>query len=161
MDVNMDNKKKSLIKEVLRYLVAGGAAFVLDLLTKTLFHSLILPADMGTFSVFGFVNEVRVTLSTGAGFVVGLIVNYLISIFFVFTTESQKKRGKSVKAFLIYLAVSIVGLLVNIGVTQLGCNIMSVSKDDTIMFMLVSCVAAMVALVWNYIGRKVFVYRGE
>ena len=97
----------------------------------------------------------------GAGFVVGLIVNYLISIFFVFTTESQKKRGKSVKAFLIYLAVSIVGLLVNIGVTQLGCNIMSVSKDDTIMFMLVSCVAAMVALVWNYIGRKVFVYRGE
>ncbi len=157
----MDNKKKSLIKEVLRYLVAGGAAFVLDLLTKTLFHSLILPADMGTFSVFGFVNEVRVTLATGAGFVVGLIVNYLISIFFVFTTESQKKRGKSVKAFLIYLAVSIVGLLVNIGVTQLGCNIMSVSKDDTIMFMLVSCAAAMVALVWNYIGRKVFVYRGE
>lgn len=157
----MDNKKKTLIKEVLRYLVAGGAAFVLDLLTKTLFHSLILPADMGTFSVFGFVNEVRVTLATGAGFVVGLIVNYLISIFFVFTTESQKKRGKSVKAFLIYLAVSIVGLLVNIGVTQLGCNIMSVSKDDTIMFMLVSCAAAMVALVWNYIGRKVFVYRGE
>lgn len=157
----MENKKKSLIKEILRYFVAGGAAFVLDLLTKTLFHSLILPADMGTFSVFGFVNEVRVTLATGAGFVVGLIVNYLISVFFVFTTENQKKRGKSVKAFLIYLAVSIVGLLVNIGVTQLGCNLMNVSKDDTVMFMLVSCAAAAVALIWNYIGRKVFVYRGE
>ena len=157
----MENKKKNLIKEILRYLVAGGAAFVFDLLTKTLFHSLILPADMGTFSVFGFENEVRVTLSTVAGFIVGLIVNYLISIFFVFTTEQQKERGKGVKAFLIYLAVSVVGLLVNIGVTQLGCTLLSVGKENTVMFMIVSCIAAGVALIWNYIGRKIFVYKGE
>lgn len=157
----MENKKKNLIKEILRYLVAGGSAFVFDLLTKTLFHSFILPADMGTFSVLGFENEVRVTLATVAGFIVGLIVNYLISIFFVFTTEQQKERGKGVKAFLIYLAVSLVGLLVNIGVTQLGCTLLSVGKENTVIFMLVSCVAAGVALIWNYIGRKIFVYKGE
>lgn len=157
----MESKKKSLIKELLRYLVAGGSAFVFDLLTKTLFHSLILPADMGTFSVFGFVNEVRVTLATTAGFIVGLIVNYLISVFFVFTSEKQKERGKGIKAFLIYLAVSVVGLLINICVTQLGCDLLSVSKENTFMFMLISCVAAGVALIWNYIGRKIFVYKGE
>ena len=157
----MDDKKKKLIKELLRYLVAGGSAFVFDLITKTLFHSLILPADMGTFSVFGFENEIRVTLATTAGFLVGLIVNYVISIFFVFTSESQKERGKGIKPFLIYLAVSIVGLLVNIGVTQLGCNLLSIGKENTIMFMFISCVAAGIALIWNYIGRKVFVYRGE
>ena len=157
----MENKKKNLIKEILRYLVAGGAAFVFDLLTKTLFHSFILPDNMGTFSVFGFENEVRVTLATVAGFIVGLIVNYLISIFFVFTTDEQKQRGKGVKAFLIYLAVSLVGLLVNIGVTQLGCTLLTVGKENTIMFMFVSCVAAGVALIWNYIGRKIFVYKGE
>ena len=94
----MENKKKNLIKEILRYLVAGGSAFVFDLLTKTLFHSFILPADMGTFSVLGFENEVRVTLATVAGFIVGLIVNYLISVFFVFTTEQQKERGKAEKS---------------------------------------------------------------
>ncbi|MBO5870262.1 MAG: GtrA family protein, partial [Clostridia bacterium] len=120
-----------------------------------------LPEDMGKFVVFGFENEVRVTLATALGFTVGLIVNYIISIFFVFTTETQKERGKGLKPFLIYLAVSIVGLLVNIGVTQLGCNILDVSKDDTLMFMFVSCVAAGVALIWNYIGRKIFVYKGE
>lgn len=157
----MDDKKKSLIKELLRYLVAGGSAFVFDLITKTLFHSVILPADMGEFVIFGFVNEVRVTLATALGFLVGLIVNYVISIFFVFTTETQKERGKGIKPFLIYLAVSIVGLLVNIGVTQLGCNLLDVSKEDTLMFMFVSCVAAGVALIWNYIGRKIFVYKGE
>ena len=157
----MENKKKNLIKEILRYLVAGGSAFVFDLLTKTLFHSFILPADMGTCSVLGFENEVRVTLATVAGFIVGLIVNYLISVFFVFTTEQQKERGKGVKAFLIYLAVSLVGLLVNIGVTQLGCTLLSVGKENTVMFMFVSCVAAGVALIWNYIGRKIFVYKGE
>ena len=157
----MDNKKKSLIKEILRYLVAGGSAFVFDLVTKTLFHSFFLPEDMGTFSVLGFENELRVTISTVAGFIVGLIVNYLISIFFVFTTDEQKERGKGIKAFLIYLAVSIVGLLVNIGVTQLGCTLLSVGKENTVMFMFVSCVAAGIALIWNYIGRKIFVYKGE
>lgn len=157
----MNGKTTNLIKEMLRYLVAGGSAFICDLITKTLFHSLILPEDMGTFSVFGFVNEVRVTLATTAGFLVGLIINYIISIFFVFTSESQKEKGKGIKPFLVYLAVSIVGLLVNIGVTQLGCNLLSVSRDDTILFMFISCVAAGVALIWNYIGRKIFVYKGE
>lgn len=172
MDNNNENEKISaekkqkrpvgaLIRELLRYCVAGGTAFLFDLGTKTLFHSVILPEDMGSFSLLGFVNEWRVTLATLAGFLVGLIVNYLISIFFVFTTDSQKKRGKSVSAFMIYLAVSIVGLLVNIGITQLGCNILSVTKDDTLLFMLVSCVASGIALIWNYIGRKVFVYKGE
>lgn len=159
--VKMNDKLKNLIKEILRYCVAGGSAFVCDLITKTLFYSVLLPENMGNFSIFGFENEWNVTLSTTAGFVVGLIINYIISIFFVFTSESQKKKGKGLKAFLIYLCVSIVGLLVNIGVTQLGCNLLSVSKDDTIMFMFVSCIAAGVALIWNYIGRKIFVYRGE
>lgn len=157
----MNDKKKSLIKELLRYSVAGGTAFLLDLATKTLFHSVILPDNMGTFSILGFNNEVRVMLSTLAGFIVGLVVNYLISVMFVFTTESQKKRGKSVKAFMIYLAVSVVGLLINLAITQLGCNIFSISRADTVMFMLISCAAAGVALIWNYIGRKIFVYKGE
>ena len=67
----------------------------------------------------------------------------------------------SLPTFLIYLAVSLVGLLVNIGVTQLGCNLLDISKDNTVMFMFISCVAAGVALIWNYIGRKIFVYKGE
>ncbi len=157
----MNEKYKNLIKEILRYCVAGGTAFVFDLITKTLFYSFFLPEDMGSFNIFGFVNEWNVTLSTTAGFVVGLIVNYIISIFFVFTTESQKEKGKGIVPFLIYLAVSIAGLLLNIGVTQLGCNILSVTTDDTVMFMFVSCVAAGIVLIWNYIGRKIFVYRGE
>ncbi len=155
------DKRKDLLKEMFRYLIAGGSAFVFDIITKTLCYSFVFPSDMGEFNIFGFVNELNVTLSTAAGFLVGLIVNYIISIFFVFTTETQKKRGKGIVPFLIYLAVSIVGLLVNIGVTQLGCNLLSVTKEDTIMFMFVSCVAAGVALIWNYIGRKIFVYRGE
>ncbi len=157
----MLSNKKELIKELLRYCVAGGTAFVFDLITKTIFNSVILPADMGTFEIFGFVNEIRVTLSTTIGFTVGLIINYIISIFFVFTTEEQKKKGKGIKPFLIYLCVAIVGLIVNIAVTQLGCNLLSIEKEDALLFMFVSCVAAGVALIWNYIGRKIFVYKGQ
>lgn len=156
----MDNKRIALIKEMIRYVVSGGIATVCDILTKTLFHSFILPEDMGSFSILGFVNELSVTISTVAGFSVGLMVNYIISICFVFTAEGQKEKGKGVKAFLIYFAVSLVGLLINLGVTQLGCNIFSVTREDTLLFVFVSGVAACVSLVWNYLGRKIFVYKG-
>lgn len=157
----MNENRKKLLMEMFRYLIAGGTATVCDLVTKTLFRSVFLPADMGTYSIFGFVNEITVTISTVSGFLVGLIVNYIISIFFVFTSESQKEKGKGLVPFLIYLAVSIVGLLINLSVTQLGCNILSVGKEDAFLFMFVSGVAACVALIWNYIGRKIFVYKGE
>ncbi|MBR6562507.1 MAG: GtrA family protein [Clostridia bacterium] len=157
----MFKKYEKLIKEMLRYLVAGGSAFVFDLITKTLLHSFVLPENMGVFSIFGFENEVRVTLATAAGFTVGLIVNYIISIFFVFTEEGQKEKGKGLKPFLIYLAVSLVGLLINIAITQLGCNLFSVGKEDTFMFMFISCFAAGVVLIWNYVGRKLLIYKGE
>ncbi len=157
----MDDKKKQLLLELIRYCICGGIAFVCDLATKTLFRSVILPDNMGEFWLFSFRFEYDVIIATTVGFIVGLIVNYLISIFFVFTTEEQKSRGKSVKAFLIYCCVSVVGLLINLSVTQLGCNLLDATREDTVKFMLISCVAAGVALIWNYIGRKIFVYRGE
>jgi len=156
----MKEKKKNFIKELLRYSVAGMSAFICDTAVKTLFYSWILPLHMGTFSIFGFTNEVRVIIATAAGFVVGLIVNYIISILYVFTTDKQKQMGRGVKAFIIYLLVSIVGLVINICITQLGCNIFNIERNPAI-FVAISCVAAGVALIWNYFGRKVFVYRGE
>lgn len=156
------DKKRLLrqITELLRYSVAGGTAFVLELITKTLLLY-FLPENMGMFSIFGFLNEVRVTVATTLGFAVGFTTNYIISIFFVFTSESQKKRGKGIKPFLIYLAVSLVGLLVNIGVTQFCRNLVPTIKDELLVGLAISCVAAGIALIWNYIGRKIFVYRGE
>lgn len=157
----MDKKNISRqVTELLRYALAGGTAFVLELITKTLLLY-FLPENMGMFSIFGFVNEVRVTVATTLGFAVGFTTNYIISIFFVFTSENQKKRGKGVKPFLIYLAVSLVGLLINIGVTQFCRNLLPAKKDELIISLIISCVAAGVALIWNYIGRKVFVYKGE
>ncbi len=156
----MDTKKKELIKEIIRYILVGGTATFFDLMTKTLLHSLILPENMGAFSIFGFVNEWRVTIATVSGFIVGLIINWIISVNFVFTGEGQRDKSKGIKPFLIYIAVSLVGLLLNIGVTQLGCNLLSVTKEDTILFMFVSCVAAGIALIWNYTGRKIFIYKG-
>lgn len=93
----MKDKKKSFIKEILRYSVAGMSAFICDTAVKTLFYSWILPLNMGEFTIFGFTNEVRVILATAAGFAVGLIVNYIISIFYVFTTDKQKQMGRGVK----------------------------------------------------------------
>ncbi len=160
----MKDKTKKFIKELLRYSVAGMTAFVFDTAVKTLFYSMILPVNMGSvdFWIFNYHIgvEVRVAVATFFGFLVGLLINYLISIFFVFTTDKQKEMGRGIKAFLIYLAVSVVGLLINIAITQIGCNIFAIERNPVI-FTLVSCAAAFVALLWNYFGRKRFVYKGE
>ena len=160
----MDNNKEQgrlvrTVKELLRYSVAGGISFVCDFGLKTLIYYLF-PAIGGAI-FFGFELDLSVIVSTTAGFILGLIVNYIISILYVFTTEKQKKLGRGLKPFFTFLWVSVVGLIINYAVTQIGCNMFDITNEKMVPFMIVSVVAAGVGHIWNYLGRKAFVYKGE
>lgn len=160
--MNDENKKqgglKKLILELLRYCVAGGVAFIFDTATLWLFNEKILP-DMGRSDIFGFTLDWRLALATTAGFIVGIIVNYLISIFFVFTGDKQKERGRNVKAFVIFTIVGLIGYFLTVGLVQLGCWLFDCYEG--IGSLLVRAVVAGIVMIWNYVGRKVFVYKGE
>ena len=176
--MNEDNKQKpandrrKLIYELLRYCVAGGVAFLFDSGTLLLFSRLILP-DMGNIALFGvsedsiFYWDVRLAVATTLGFIVGIIVNYLISIFFVFTGDKQKERGRNVKAFIIFTVVGIIGYIMTVAGVQLGCAIFGITTDkeaanyDGFGLFMVRAVVAGIVMIWNYVGRKVFVYKGE
>lgn len=150
--------KKQLIKELLRYCVAGGAAFVFDTATLWLFNEHILPY-MGRADFLGIELDWRLALATTLGFIVGITVNYLISIWFVFTTEKQKERGRNVKAFLLFALVGFIGYLLTVGGVQLGCWMFNVYEGFG--SLLVRAVVAGIVMMWNYIGRKILVYKGE
>ena len=154
----MKDKYKNLIKEMLRYAVAGGSAFVFDYLTLWLFNEIILP-DMGKSVLLGVDIDWRLALATTFGFIVGIVVNYLVSIWFVFTGENQKARGRNVKAFLIFTAVGIVGYFLTVGGVQLGCWMFDCYEG--LGALLVRGVVAGIVMVWNYLGRKILVYKGE
>ena len=145
--------KKELIKEMLRYVVAGGIAFVADQFIRNLFVNAILP-DMGMTGIFDWRSVVGTTL----GFIVGIVVNYLVSIFYVFTNEQQKKLGRDFKSFMIFALVGIIGFFM----TQAGIQVIcwSFGRYEGVVYAAASFFMAGVVMFWNYLGRKIFVYKG-
>ena len=130
-----------VIGEFLRYCVVGGIAFLTDFGTLVAAQELLLKNY--SFGVY---------VATVLGFVVGLAVNYALSLWFVFTQKKDRGRGRSVGAFLVFGVVGILGLLWTelgmwVGVDLLGWN-----------YMPVKVLVTGAVLVWNYIGRKVLVF---
>ena len=142
-------KQRQLLFEFLRYVLVGGVAFVVD--------AGVLAAAKELF----FKNNCtagQMAVCVAGGFVAGLAANYLLSNLFVFRSAEQRERGRSFKAFLVYAAVGVVGF----GLTELLMYLgVSVVGSDGLWYLAVKCAVAAVVLVWNYVGRKLFVYQGK
>ena len=144
------NLKKNNLFEFLRYAIVGGFAAVVDMGVNYAMLYWILGATKD--------DKLQVAIAVTAGFVIGLIVNFVLSNIFVFRSEEQQKEGKTVKAFLIYAAVGIIGYFLTVGLTLLGTFFIG---ESGIWYLVLTCFVKGIVLVWNYIGRKIFVYRGH
>ncbi len=142
-------KDKKTLWELLRYLVVGAVAAIVDLCVLALFTELIFNSNKEIFAL---------SISTAAGFLAGLIVNYLLSMIFVFVNAEQKEKNKNrIKTFLIFALVGIIGLLL----TELLMNVgMLVCPKEGFWYLLLSCFVKGIVMLWNYFGRKIFVYKG-
>ena len=143
-------KRRDLIFEILRYCVVGGIAAVADMAANYVMLYYVLSASKDV--------SWAVAVSVTVGFIVGLTTNYILSNIFVFNKESQKKNGRSVKAFLIYVAVGIVGYFISVGLTLLGTRFIA---DTGIWYLVLTCFVKVIVLAWNYVGRKILVYKGQ
>lgn len=92
-----NNKKGKLIKQILKFGVVGGLSFVIDFVVYTIVIKLI----PGQYSYI---------LAGISGFTISLIFNYLASMAFVF---ERKDNADKRKEFLIFLVLSLIGLLLN------------------------------------------------
>lgn len=141
---------KSTIFEFLRYVIVGGVSAVVDMGVNYVTLYFILGGTKD--------DRLKVALAVTAGFLVGLAVNYILSNIFVFSTAEQRKKGRTVGAFLIYLAVGVVGYGLTVGLTLLGTLII---VDSGLWYLLMTCVVKGLVLIWNYVGRKILVYKGR
>lgn len=144
------NLKKETIWEFLRYAVVGGVAALVDMGVNYVMLYVILGASGE--------DKWQVAVSVTAGFIVGLIVNFVLSNIFVFRKVEQQKEGKTVKAFIIYVIVGVIGYGLTVGLTLLGTLI---TGESGFLYLALTCVVKGIVLIWNYIGRKIFVYRGQ
>ena len=146
----VNEKTKRLLAEFLRYVVVGGVSFLADAGSMTLAKVLLFQQEEG----FG----VGLALCVALGFVVGLVVNYLLSCLFVFRSEDQRVLGRGLVPFLLYTAVGVIGFLL----TELGMYIgVGLIGSEGFRYVFVKCGVAALVLVWNYVGRKFFVYKGK
>ena len=142
-------KSNNIIYEFLRYCVVGGIAFVVDTGVLAFSREIIFRGNIG---------ETVMAVSVAAGFIAGLTVNYILSIFLVFKTAGQQKKIRTIKAFIGFALIGLIGLGLTELLMYLGVKIVG---SAGFWYLLVKCFVAGAVLIWNYIGRKIFVFKGE
>ncbi len=141
---------KNNIMEFLRYALIGGVSALVDMGVNYLCLYYVFHATKD--------DKGPVALSVTIGFIAGLIVNYVLSNIFVFRSQEQKEKGKTLSAFLIYAGVGVVGYFMTVGLTLLGTRFIG---KEGIWYLLMTAVVKGIVLIWNYLGRKIFVYKGK
>ena len=117
-----------------RYVVVGGGAFVVD---------------FGTLALLNKLAGLNYLWSAGISFSLGLVVNYLVAVRWVFADRRVQRRSVELA---VYALVGVVGLLLN----QLTIWVLTagVGLDP-----LVSKLAAgAVVLLWNFGARKLALF---
>lgn len=151
------NEKYPLAFEIIRFLIVGGIATVVDFFTMGIILYLFNPSIYPHFyNVFyggtGNPSLLANMVGTGSGFVVGLIINYVLSVFFVFI---NKGKSKSTKGFLQFAVLSAIGLAIHeIGMYLLG-GLLGINE------WIIKIVMTLIVLVYNYLSRKLLIFKKQ
>lgn len=103
---------KIIKNQVVRFIFSAGAGFIVDVSAYYLFYHNLLTEK--TYHVFN--TEIRnSTLSLAISFFLGVIVNFLITRYMVFT-ESKSPPSKQ---FIRFSSVAIIGFFANLGAIKI------------------------------------------
>ena len=156
--------KKQLFWEIFRFLLVGGAATLVDYFVFWLFDGVIF-STIATHSTG--LATLFLTISTALGFCAGLALNWLLSVKFVFRAVRDKEQARSKKSFAVFTLIGVIGLIITeLGVLGLVALFPEISLFGSVELMgtawekwLAKAIMTAIVLVWNYVGRKIFVFR--
>lgn len=128
----MKNKLKDLLLQIIKFVGVGGLCFIID------FAVLLLLVDYA---------HIHYLLSAALAFFISVVVNYILSILFVFHVDPAHNKRRS---FWIFLFSSIVGLALTELLMWIGVDCIHLN------FLFVKVGATAVVMVYNFITRKLF-----
>lgn len=139
---------KKLFEQIIRFGIVGFFCFLIDY---------GLTVGLANFG------GVHYMLSKFIGFVVSAIVNYILSIKFVF---NQKKEMDKRKEFIVFIILSAIGLLLNEVILYICIDVIFANSTllqgyitEEIMLSISALFATGVVMVYNFISRKLFLER--
>ena len=124
---------KKLISQIIKFGFVGFLCFFID------------------YGIMVFLTEalkINYLISSGCSFSVSVIVNYILSIKFVFDADRDANK---VKQFLVFLFFSIGGLIINQIVMWVAVDLLG------IFYMISKIGATAIVMVYNLITRKLFI----
>ena len=163
------NKKENMW-ELIKFLITGVACAVADYFTTSLFLRICAGIPSGV---------AQSAISLLAGFIVGVILNYILSTYWVFKGKQDKAVTKSTKFIILFIVFSAIAYGLSF-LTYEGCrilfshapgvNINECSIDYILKFQfwgdlvfwfytVAFVLKTLVGLVWNYFTRKYILYK--
>ncbi len=124
--------------QLFRYAFVGGAAFVVD---------------YGTLWVCTEYLGIHYQFSAALGFVFGLIVNYLISIKWVFTTNAASRSSSLTFRSFEFIGYAIIGL---IGLGLNAAILWICTERLGVYYMGSKLISTALVFFWNFIARRIF-----
>ena len=122
---------KKLISQFFKFGVVGVIAFIVDYLSLYLLTEFL---------------NVYYLISSIISFLLSIIVNYMLSIKWVFDI----KKKQSFKDVIIFTLLSAIGLLINLLVMYLSVEVFKIH------YMIGKLIATFIVMIWNFVTRKMF-----
>lgn len=107
--------------------------------------------DVGVLVVLKELLQIDVLVSSAISFSVSVVVNYLLSMSFVFKSKNDNK----VKEFIIFTVLSIGGLCLNQLILWIGV------KFTSIYYLIIKVFAMVIVPIYNFLTRKIFLESKE
>ena len=122
---------KKLIIQLIKFGIVGAIATVIDIGVLTFLKEII---------------HLDVLVASAVSFSISVIANYILSMLFVFKGSDDNK----IREFIVFVALSIGGLLLNQLIMWLGTEVM------TIYYLWVKVFSLFFIPIYNFITRKIF-----
>ena len=130
-------KTNNTLLQLFRYTFVGGFAFIVD---------------FGTLFLLTTYFHVHYLISAGIAFIFGLVLNYFLSVKWVFNSRAIANR---VSEFLLFALIGLVGLGFNELFLYLFTSIFG------IYYLLSKIITSFIVYFWNFFARKVMLFNKQ
>jgi len=138
--LKMNDNLVKLVKQFISYFFVGGMAAIVEWVMFFVFSSL-LSVDYMYATVLAFI------FSTTANWILGRLLTF----------KQSSYEDKRIMELILVFAVSLVGLLFNMLLMYLFVTILGMNTDMLKVF--AKILATGIVFIWNFLGRKIFVYK--
>lgn len=130
--------RQGIVGQFLRYFVTGGLAFVVD---------------FGAFALALYYFDIHYLISNLIGLAAGNVVNYLLTIRWVFSTEKRKMEKYVFLEVTVFVLISLFGMGLNELLMYIFVGILLIQE------MVSKVIAAIIVLLYNFLARKFILFR--